>query len=167
VNFLTSLLAKQHKREFFDCGNESLTRYLKQQASQDIKRNLALCFVTASPENRITGYYTLSNASIPKDQLPIAVQSKLRYKDVPVTLLGRLARDLSMRNTGLGESLLMDALYRSYLASKGTSGSVAVVTDPIDDAAEGFYLRYGFVRLEGSRRMFIMMATIEGVLGAE
>ena len=53
------------------------------------------------------------------------------------------------------------------MASKGTSGSAAVVTDPIDDAAEGFYSRYGFIRLEGSGRMFIMIETIDDLLGAE
>lgn len=69
-----------------------------------------------------------------------------------------------MRNGGHGESLLMEALYRSYLAAKESSGSVAVVTDPVNDAAEAFYKRYGFIKLEGSRRMFIMMETIEKLL---
>ena len=157
---LATLLVKQHKREHFDCGHPSLTRYLKEQASQGIKRHLALCFVTTDPQNRVTGYYTLSNASIPKEQMPQQVQRKLGYKDIPVTLLGRLASDITMRKKGHGESLLMDALYRSYMAAQVTSGSVAVVTDPIDDAAAAFYARYGFIRLEGSSRMCIMMETI-------
>lgn len=155
-----TLLAKHHIRDHFDCGNLSLTRYLKEQASQDIKRNLALCFVTSNSEHRVTGYYTLSNASIPRDQLPNTVQRKLGYHDIPVTLLGRLARDITTRNTGHAETLLMDALYRCYLASTSSSGSVAVVTDPIDEVAAAFYARYGFIRLEGSKRMFIMMKTI-------
>jgi predicted GNAT family N-acyltransferase len=160
---LVTLLAKHHIRDYFDCGHPSLTRYLKEQASQDIKRNLALCFVTSDADHQVTGYYTLSNASIPRDQLPIPVQHKLGYRDIPVTLLGRLARDMTMRNTGHGESLLMDALFRSYQAAQATSGSVAVVTDPMDEVAEAFYARYGFIRLEGSRRMFIMMKTIEAL----
>jgi len=154
-------LAKHHIRDYFDCGHASLTRYLKEQASQDVKRNLALCFVTTDAHHRVTGYYTLSNASIPKDQLPAPVQRKLGYHDIPVTLLGRLARDLIMRNTGHGETLLMDALYRCYQAAQITSGSLAVVADPIDDSAAPFYARYGFIRLEGSRRMFMMMKTLE------
>ena len=158
-----TLLAKHHIRDHFDCGNLSLTRYLKEQASQDIKRNPALCFVTSNSEHRVTGYYTLSTASIPKDQLPDLVQRKLGYQDIPVTLLGRLARDMSIRKKGHGETLLMDALYRCYLASTSSAGSVAVVTDPIDEVAEVFYARYGFIRLEGNNRMFIMMKTIGGL----
>lgn len=164
MNYLTTLLTKQHQREQFDCGHEALNRYLKQQASQDVKRQLALCFVSSNSKNHITGYYTLSNASIPRDQLPQTVRDKLGYKDIPVTLLGRLARDHTMQGTRHGESLLMDALFRSYNASKESSGSVAVVTDPIDDVAESFYTRYGFIKLEGTRRMFIMMRTIEELL---
>lgn len=164
---LVTPLSKHHKREHFDCGHPSLTRYLKEQASQDIKRNLALCFVTSDEGHRVTGYYTLSNASIPRDQLPDAAQRKLGYRDIPVTLLGRLARDLTMRNSGHGETLLIDALYRSYHAAKGSTGSVAVVTDPIDDSAAAFYTRYGFFRLEGSKRMCMMMETIGGLFAAQ
>ena len=164
MSFHATPLSRQHKREQFDCGNESLTRYLKEHASQDVKRNLALCFVTADDENRITGYYTLSNGSIPKDHLPTAISRKLGYKEIPVTLLGRLARDITKRRTGLGESLLMDALYRSFYASRASTGSVAIVTDPIDDDAVKFYTRYGFLQLQGSKRMFIMMETLEELL---
>lgn len=160
----TVLLTRHHKRGLFDCGNESLTRYLKEQATQDIKRNLALCFVTVDDDNRITGYYTLSNASIPKEHLPEAWGRKMGYAAIPVTLLGRLARDKTMQRTGHGEFLLMDALYRSYHAAASTSGSVAVITDPIDDAAEAFYTRYGFIKLAGSNRMFISMGTIAELL---
>ena len=157
---LVTLLAKHHIRDHFDCGHLSLTRYLKEQASKDVTRHLALCFVSTDSLHRVTGYYTLSNASIPNEQMPPRVQRKLGYKDIPVTLLGRLARDITMRGKGHGESLLMDALYRSYQAAQATSGSVAVVTDLIDDAAAAFYARYSFFRLEGSKRMCIMMETI-------
>jgi predicted GNAT family N-acyltransferase len=156
---LTVPLSKQHKREQFNCGNDSITRYLKEQASQDVKRKLALCFVTVDPFNNITGFYTLSNASISRDQLPEDVKRSLGYRDIPVTLLGRLARDISMKNTGHGEFLLMDAIHRIYHASFDATASFAIVTDPIDNSAESFYTRYGFVRLAGSKRMFIMMAT--------
>ena len=160
-------LEKGHIRDHFDCGHVSLTRYLKEQASQDVKRHLALCFVTTDAGHRVTGYYTLSNASVSREQLPAQVQRKLGYKDIPVTLLGRLAVDITMQGKGHGESLLMDALYRSYQAALETSGSVAVVTDPIDEAAATFYSRYGFFRLEGSKRMCIMMETIGGVFEAD
>ena len=156
---LTAPLSKSQKREQFDCGNASLNRYLK-EASQDVRRKLALCFVTLNEANQVTGYYTLSNASISRMELPESVQRSLGYRDIPVTLLGRLASDSSMRGHRHGEFLLMDALYRSYYAAQESTGSFAVVTDPIDDNAAAFYAKYGFIRLDGSKRMFIMMETV-------
>ena len=137
--------------------------YLREQVSQDVKMKLALCFVTLDEGNNVTGFYTLSNASISRDIVPLDVQKKLGYKDIPVTLLGRLARDEQFAGQGLGEFLLMDALHRSVNASRGQSASFAVVTDPIDARAEKFYGKYGFRKLEGSQRMFIPMKTIEGL----
>src|SRR5664279_820497 len=113
MGFQTTLLNSNHKKSLFDCEQPALTKYIKEQAGQDIKRKLALCFVKVDLENNVEGYYTLSNASIPRISVPEEIQKKLCYKDIPVTLLGRLARDKKFKNHGLGELLLMDALRRS------------------------------------------------------
>lgn len=39
--------------------------------------------------------------------------------------------------------------------------SFAMITDPVNPAAEKFYSKYGFQKLEGSGRMFLMMKTIK------
>ena len=165
MTFETYILEKRHKRDTFSCEQSSLTTYLKEQVGQDVRKKLALCFVAVDMENNVIGYYTLSNASISKDVVPTEIQKKLAYKDIPVTLLGRLARDELYKSQGLGEFLLMDALHRSVEASKGQSASYAVVTDPFGPHAERFYTKYGFKKLEGSQRMFIPMKTIEGLFG--
>jgi len=58
--------------------------------------------------------------------------------------------------------LLIDALRRSYEISKSI-GSFAVVADPLDEDAEGFYNKYGFILLPDSHKMFLAMKTIEGL----
>ena len=163
MKFKTHLLHQRHQRNDFHCEQPVLDIYLKEQVSQDIKKKLALCFVSIDDKNRVIGYYTLSNASISRDLIPPEVQKKLGYRDIPVTLIGRLARDVHYRGKGLGEFLLMDALRRSVWASIDQTASFAVVTDPIDAHAEDFYAKYGFKKLEDSRRMFIPMKTIEGL----
>ena len=55
--------------------------------------------------------------------------------------------------------LLIDALSRSYEISKSV-GSFAVVVDPLDEDAEKFYFKYGFILLPDSRKMFLPMKTI-------
>src|SRR4029077_6811433 len=119
MSFHTLPLDRKHKKSSFVCENASLTTYIKEQAGQDIKRKLALCFVKVDPQNNVEGYYTLSNSSIPRTSVPEEIQKKLGYKDIPVTLIGRLARDQKLKGQGLGELLLMDALRRSVEASQG------------------------------------------------
>ena len=50
-----------------------------------------------------------------------------------------------------------------FFAAHGPSGDRVLYTYPIDDAAEAYYARYGFFRVEGSKRMCMMMETIGGV----
>lgn len=125
-----------------------------------MRRNLAVCFVLPRPDSTIIGFYTLSNASITKEQLPKNIQKKYGYSNLPVTLLGRLTVEENEKGKGLGEFLLLDSLNRSLLASYETA-SMAVVTDLLNESTEKFYGQYGFQKLEDSRRLFLMMKTIE------
>jgi len=160
----TVSLAKHHIRKEFDCGQVVLDEYLKKQANQDIRKRIAMCFIISDePEdNRVKGYYTLSNTSIPRDLIPDDLQRRFphAYKSIPATLLGRLARDRNFTKQGIGEKLLIDALYRSYLASREI-GSFAVVVEPINEIAEQFYSSYGFTKLPDSGKMILAMKTIE------
>lgn len=155
-------LARKHKRAAFSCGNEPLNRYLKTQASQDAKRHVAAPFVLVTTDNRIIGYYTLSAFSIKLPQLPTTQIRKLpQYPTVPATLLGRLAIDQDQRGFGLGEFLLMDALYRSAIASADIA-SYAVIADAKDDVAIAFYAKYSFVQFpDNPHRLFLPMKIIK------
>lgn len=144
------------------CEEASLTDYLQKQAGQDIKKNLAACFVALNDHNQVIGYYTLSSESLDRGLIPEEYQKKVPGNyNVPVTLLDRLARDISQKGTGTGESLLLDALHRSYIVSKESIGSMAVVVDPLSKFAVDFYAKYGFELLPDSGKMFIPMKVIE------
>lgn len=156
-------LDKKHDRNDFECGNELLSNYLKNQAGQDIKRKLAACFVLAEKEtNKVQGYYTLSNNSIPLSSFPEHIQKKLpkSYISIPTTLLGRLAIDKNHQGKGIGKILLIDALKRSFETSMEI-GSFAVVVDPIDKEAEMFYEKFDFIKLHDSQKMFISTKTLK------
>ena len=160
---LTELLDSKHRKKEFSCGKDMLDKYLHEQANQDVKKKLSICFVKEdSTTGLVQGYYTLSNSSIPKDLIPFDVQKRLppSYISIPVTLMGRLAIDSRFHGKGLGKLLLLDALYRSYDLSKKI-GSFAVVVDPLDNEAELFYNKYGFIKLPDSGKMFLPMKTIE------
>lgn len=162
---LTENLNSTHRKKEFSCGKDMLDEYLHRQANQDIKRKLSACFVLNDKEtNLLKGYYTLSNSSIAQELIPIEFQKKLpnSYKSIPTTLLGRLAIDYRFQKQGIGKLLLIDALKRSYEISKSI-GSFAVVVDPMDEDAEKFYDRYGFIKLPDSGKMFLPMNTLKGL----
>lgn len=160
----TEVLNRSHQnlKKNFLCGKDLLDNYLKQQASQDIRKKLSVCFVLVDEvENHIKGYYTLSNNSISFDFVPDSFKKNIpkSYSSIPVTLLGRLAVDKKYMGKGIGKMLLIDAMKKSYEISN-VVGSFAVVVDPIDKEAKAFYSKFGFILLPDSGKMFLPMKTI-------
>ena len=132
-------------------GSAALDRYFQTQASQDVRRRIATCFVAVSYDSRqIAGYYTLSATSIALDTLSPQLIKKLpRYPVVPAALLGRLAVARTRQGLGLGGVLLADALRRSARAEMGV---FAMIVDAENEAAQHFYEHHGFTLLPGARR---------------
>jgi predicted GNAT family N-acyltransferase len=127
-----------------------------------MRKRLATCFVAASETHHVIGYYTLSSESLGREAIPSKIIKQIpKNYNAPVILLGRLARDLSAKGSGLGEHLLLDALFRSYNLSNESIGAMAVVVDPIHEAAKAFYRKYGFLLLPDSDKMFLPMKVIE------
>ena len=160
---MVEALGAQHDRAAFSCGNASLDDFLKTRARKENELGYSAVFimVAAGTPDSVVGYYTLSAHSMRLDGIGLSIRRKLpRYPVVPTTLIGRLARDVSVRKCGVGELLLLDALRRA-LGVSDQVGSYAVTVDAIDDAAVAFYLRYGFTPLEGdSGRLYLPMESV-------
>lgn len=154
---------KKHNRAAFSCEQETLDRYLRERANQDVKKQVAAVYVLTSDGRTIAGYYTLSQYSIEPGELPPDLIQELRlpkYDRLPATLLGRLARSTNFVRQGIGELLLMDAIKRALQLSLHIA-SVAVVVDAIDERARKFYQQYGFVDVpDRVNRLFIPMQTV-------
>lgn len=153
-------LGNVHDRAAFSCGKEPLDRYIRQQATQDIRRGVASVFVAVTPElpERILGFFTLSAASIVPSDLPPETAKQLPRHPVPAALIGRLAVDRSVARRGLGAILLAEAMQKAMIAAEIVAMS-AIVVDPIDDEARSFYSAFGFRSLHGpQQRMFLALA---------
>ena len=159
-------LAKQHHRDAFSCGVQSLDHYLKSQASQDIRRKANAVFVLVPVDSpaTIAGYFTLCACGLAPGTIPEAARAHLpRYPQVSATLLGRLALDAAFQGQGLGAALLAQALRKAYENST-VVGSSMVVVDAIDEPAAGFYRAHGFIPMPESMRLVLPMRTIAGLL---
>ncbi|MDN5753960.1 MAG: GNAT family N-acetyltransferase [Nitrosospira sp.] len=159
--FITPL-EKAHDRKSFDCGNEALNRYLREQARQDAEKCVTAPFVLTRPDSLIVlGFYTLSASVIRVEELPPDLMKRLpRYGQLPVTLLGRLAVDRSAGGQGVGEFLLADALRRSLEAAQQIA-AMAVIVEAKDGQAESFYRHFDFVPFQQTPlRLFLPMTQI-------
>ena len=139
-------LSDEHDRAAFRCGVDALDRYLANQASQDVRRRVAACFVAVEAGTRaIAGYYTIASSSLPLPDIAAATAKKLpRYPLVPAVRTGRLAVAEGHRGKGLGAALLVDGITRALRAE---IIAFAVVVDAKDDAATAFYRHHGFAAL--------------------
>jgi predicted GNAT family N-acyltransferase len=152
-----------HDRAAFSCGDASLDRYIREQASQDVKRGLASVFVITAQDDpkQILAYYTLSSRELKLDQLPEKIAKRAgKYGHVGATLLGRMAVAEKYKGTGLGALTLMNALHKSLLAATDVA-SLAAFVEAIDSDAASFYRKYGFIELpEDKLKLLLPMKTI-------
>jgi GNAT superfamily N-acetyltransferase len=153
-----SKLGKQFRGNF-DCGVDPLNNYLKMSAGQEGKKSVSVTYIMCIGDELI-GYYTLSSNSIDLSQLPTEKAKKLpKYPKVPVTLLGRLAVDCRYQGKGYGTLLLAHALKKAATASTEIA-SYAVIVDAKGISAEKFYISFGFIPYEETRKLFLPMETI-------
>jgi len=154
-------LSSAHNRSAFHCGEEALNRYLQTQATQDIRRHMANCFVAIErTSGRIAGYYTLSAASISMVDLPPEETKRLpRYPTLPAVRLGRLGVDQQFQGRGLGAALIADAVHRAIEAA---IAAFTLLVDAKNDRAVAFYRHHGFrTLLSQPRVLFLPFATAQ------
>jgi len=155
-------LGSHHNRADFACGIESLDRYFKTQANQDVRRKVNGVFVLVDPRepSEVIGYYTLCATALAQGDVPVAARKHVpRYPLVSATLGGRLAVVFHQQRRGLGALLLADAVQRAY-ASASSIGSSMLIVDAISEQAAAFYEANGFVRLPDSLRLILPMQAI-------
>ncbi len=153
--FRIEALVATHDRSSFSCGVDLLDSYLRERATQDIRRRVSACYVAIEPSSaQIAGYYTLAAGGIVLTDLPDPLVKRLpRYPSVPVARLGRLAIDRRYQGQRLGAALLWDAALR---AARSEVTVFALVVDAKDDTAAGFYQHHGFVVFGSAPRQFIL-----------
>lgn len=142
----------------FDCGQPSLNDWLRGYALLSEGRTART--YTVCNKSAIIGYYSIAMGSIERGALP----NKLKRiqglpKQIPVAIIGRLARDVRYRGTGFGADLLRNAISR-ILAVSEVIGTRCIVVHALDDKSCAFYKGFEFLEAPiGSRTMFLAIET--------
>ena len=147
-------LTREHYRKAFDCGDEEVTRFLREKALQDQERDLSRTMVLVDPKESATaiiGYHTLVMTQVRQEEIP---NDRPRItRGIPVILLGQLGVDVNFQGRGLGDLLLMDVQARTDEISQKV-GIRAVMLDARNERLAVWYEKHDFVRFPGGLRMF-------------
>jgi predicted N-acetyltransferase YhbS len=135
-------LRRDHDLSSFECGNASLTNWLKKFAWTNQQAESAKSYIAVA-SGQVAGYYALTAGSVQKHESPQRIAKGLASHPVGVVLLARLAVDIRHRGQGLGKALLFDALKRIEEAAD-IVGVRAVLVHAVDDIARAFYEHFNF-----------------------
>lgn len=149
----------------FDCGEESLDRYLADRALTNHLADLGRCYVCVDAgTDQILGYYTLSAVAVEHADLPGRVRRNAP-SPVPAVLMGRLAIDAKAQGIGLGRFLVRDAIL-STLAAADRIGVRILLVHALHGQAANFYEALGFRRSPTDPlHLYLLLADARASLG--
>ncbi len=136
-------LGAQHQLESFDCGKPALNEWLVRHARQAQSSGSAKTFVVAD-DDRATGYFSLTVGQVDSLDSPERIRKGMGQYPIPVVILARLAVSKQNQGQGIGAALLQDAIRRTLVIAE-QAGIRAMLTHPIDEDANRFYTRFGFI----------------------
>lgn len=148
-------LEQKHSLAGFDCGNASLNDWLIHQAYQSQSSGSAKTFVVFVG-SRIAGFFSLTVGQVDTLEAPDRVRKGMGGYPIPVVILARLAVAKIDQGRGIGRGMLKDSIRRTLLISE-QAGIRALLTHPIDDEAEAFYLKFGFEPSPARERQLILL----------
>ncbi len=161
MSWRIELLNRSHKRDCFDCGEESLNEFLRRYARQNDAKDISRTYVLLDSESAdIVGYYTLCSGSVSFRSLPDDLARRVPRYPIPTAHIGRLGVDRRHQGKKLGALLLADALKRvGDVADK--MGIHAVTVRALHSRAGAFYKAFGFQPFKDDPlALFLPMATV-------
>jgi GNAT superfamily N-acetyltransferase len=163
--FHVEKLAREHRIDDFDCGQEALNRFLVRYALQNQQANASQTYLGLA-DDVVAGFYTLVVGEVSYDDAPERLTKGLARHPVPIMLLARLAVRVSWQGKGVGGGLLKDAIRRTMQAAE-IAGIRAMAVHAKDDAARAFYEHFDFVQSPTDpRHLYVLLKDLRRAAGA-
>lgn len=137
-------IARSHRREAFDCGDDAMNEFLRRYARQSHEQNAAktFCAIDNNSPGRILGFYTVTPTAIEHNDVPETLTKGLARHEVAGFRLARIATDRTVAGQGLGGQLLVAAALRCLRAASEVGG-VLLVIDAKSERAANWYASFG------------------------
>lgn len=151
--FIEPLQKTAHNRKSFDCGLSVVNEFLRQGARQQMALRINYTWVAVGDDETpapVLAYFTLTQCTVHRSELPSeSGMSRWPRYPLPVMKLAWLGVDKTYQCSSyrLGEMMLIEAISRSQTMARHTGLGIALVTDPLTDHSERFFLRYGFQKM--------------------
>ena len=156
-------LQRAHHVDSFDCGKDTLNRFLIRHALQSQQSEASQTYVALTNEE-VVGFYTLVYGQIEYNDAPVRLTKGLAHHPVPLMLLARLAVSIPWQGKKLGSGLLKDAMQRTLQAAE-IAGLRAFAAHAKDDQARSFYERFDFVpSASDPYHMLILLKDVRALL---
>ncbi len=156
-------LQRAHHVDSFDCGKDTLNRFLIRHALQSQQSEASQTYVALTNEE-VVGFYTLVYGQIEYNDAPARLTKGLAHHPVPLMLLARLAVSIPWQGKKLGSGLLKDAMQRTLQAAE-IAGLRAFAAHAKDDEARSFYERFDFVpSASDPYHMLILLKDVRALL---
>jgi GNAT superfamily N-acetyltransferase len=136
-------LTRHHAVENFDCGEDTLNRFLSRFALSNQQASASQTYI-GQADGTIVGFYTLVVGEVAYDDAPERLKKGLARHPVPLMLLARLAVSQAWQGKGVGAGLLKDAMLRTLQAAD-IGGIRALAAHAKNDTACAFYEHFGFI----------------------
>ena len=150
-------LNASHDLSGFDCGEDSLNLWLVNHARQADTSGSARTFVVLESEtSSVVGYFSLTVGQIDVVDAPARVAAGMGRFPIPVVLVARLAVDTKWQSKGLGRSMLREAVLKTLALSENV-GVRAMLVHPLNEEAEAFYMKYGFVKSPVREKQLLLL----------
>ncbi len=153
-------LTGAHDVSQFQCGKTALDDWLKNSALES-EGKTARTYVVCEKNIVVVGYYCIATGSVERGALPPKMKRVQGLPNqIPVAIIGRLARHKDPIWRGLGRDLLQDALTRIVSAAE-IIGVRAVLVHALDEEAAAFWKDNEFIECPiGSRTFYLPLETI-------
>jgi hypothetical protein len=160
----STALSERHRLDDFDCGVDSLNRWLVQTALRASKQDTARTYVwTAEGDDRVVAYFAIAPTQVNREDDGIS-RSAAVLDRVPAFLITKLAVGRSNQGEGNGKGLALDAIERIVGVAQ-LGGGRLIVVDAIDDGAVAFYRKLDFISVENTPyRLYMKVETARKIL---